>query len=90
MPLTTGAHTLPSPYGAHAVRSTMASPSSGADDLVGEAGLAGPRLADDRHHPAVAVAHELHGGVEEGPLVVAADERDVAAHRTDAGRRRRR
>ena len=29
-PLTSGAHTLPSPYGAHAVRTTMASPSSGA------------------------------------------------------------
>ena len=55
--------------GAHAVRTTIASSSSALDDLVGQAGLAGAGLADDRHDAAVAVAHELHGGVEQRPLV---------------------
>ena len=35
------------------------------DDLLGQAGLAGSGLADDRHDAAVAVAHELDGGVEQ-------------------------
>ena len=35
------------------------------DDLGDQAGLAGARLADDRHDPAVAGAHELDGRVEQ-------------------------
>ena len=58
------------------------------DDLVGQTGLAGARLTDDRDDATAAVADELHGGLEQGPLVHAADERDVAADRPAAGRRR--
>jgi hypothetical protein len=54
-------------------------------DLVGEARLARPCLADDRHDAAVAAAHELHRGVEHRTLVDPADERHVAAQRAGAG-----
>ena len=57
------------------------------DDLVGEPGLAGAGLADDRHDAAVAVAHELHGGVHQRPLVDPPDERHVALHGPGARRR---
>ena len=78
---------LESPYGAHAERSTIASPSSGSIELLDEAGLARPGLADDRHHATVAVAHELDRGIEQCALVCPPDERDVAAHRAHAGPR---
>ncbi len=60
------------------------------DDLVGQAGLAGARLTDDRDDATTAVADELYGGLEEGPLVHTADERDVAPDRAAAGGRRAR
>ena len=55
------------------------------DDVIGEAGLAAARLADDRHHPAVSGAHERDRRLEQGEFVEPPDERDVAAHRPRTG-----
>ena len=55
------------------------------DDLLGQPRLAGSGLADDRHDAAVAVAHELDGGVEQRPFLGSADERHVPAQRSGTG-----
>ena len=55
------------------------------DDLLGETGLAGAGLADDRHDPAMSAADDLDGGIEQRLLTPPADERHVGAHGTGAG-----
>ena len=57
------------------------------DDVIGQSGLAAARLTDDGNDTAVAAAHQRDRRLEQGQLVEASDERDVATDGAGAGGR---